>query len=173
VIGATGSGCANGEAILRRRALPLLVIAGLDPANHLTSQNTRHFSMDHRVKPGGDERSVFTPPISRRLRPLGDRDQRAAGNATLAALSVAIIQSDANNMKLIAKGGVKGRRTIADCGNRRRYDRYCVSAQIDKLIFDLRAPMPVKLPFGPAPSGPSSPNYQMKLLENIAIRQRK
>jgi hypothetical protein len=33
----------------------LFVIAGLDPSIHAASQNTRHFSMDHRVKPGGDD----------------------------------------------------------------------------------------------------------------------
>jgi hypothetical protein len=32
-----------------------LVIAGLDPGIHAASQSARQLSMDHRVKPGGDE----------------------------------------------------------------------------------------------------------------------
>jgi hypothetical protein len=36
-------------------AMTNFVIAGLDPAIHAASPRVRRLSMDHRVKPGGDE----------------------------------------------------------------------------------------------------------------------
>ena len=51
-----GCGCIAGTLLY-------VVIAGLDPAIHTASAKstcacclTRHLSMDHRVKPGGDEK---------------------------------------------------------------------------------------------------------------------
>jgi hypothetical protein len=36
--------------------LSAFVIAGLDPAIHVASLRTQRVSMDHRVKPGGDDK---------------------------------------------------------------------------------------------------------------------
>jgi hypothetical protein len=57
------------RARMRRENDFLFVIAGLDPAIHAEDPLAefyrmfvaRHFSMDHRVQPGGDEAEKMTP----------------------------------------------------------------------------------------------------------------
>ena len=73
------------------------------------------------------------------------------------ASSVAIIQSDANDVELIAEGCVEGRKRRSRDADRNGCDPDCFGAQIDKLIFDLGTPMLIKQPFDPASRGPACP----------------
>ena len=52
------------------RTIPSFVIAGLDPAIHAASQNTRPFSVDHRVKPGGDDWCVTQSGVANAIAPI-------------------------------------------------------------------------------------------------------
>jgi hypothetical protein len=66
------------------------------------------------------------------------------------ASSEAIVQAKANDVELITKSRIEGRRGRSRYSQRdgRHPDR--ISAQIDKLIFDLCTPMLVEQPFDPA-----------------------
>jgi len=90
---------------------------------------------------------------SHALRAFGRNDTAVAIKDFAGAIGLeAIVPAEAHDVELIADRGVERCRGWRACGrgSGESHDPHGLGAQIDKLIFDLRAPMPVEEPLDPA-----------------------
>src|SRR5262249_53238542 len=77
-----------------------------------------------------------------------------------------IVQAKPNDVEAVVESGIEERGARSCCWGGARSDgasgescdSYRLSAKVDELIFDLRAPMLVEQPFEPASGGPAGPH---------------